>query len=73
MTWWLEMTDRWTMVSQRIAASDAVRIEDVRRRSEGLRYWLLVPFAWLFIYAGALWIAILVLSPVAKVRRLFSK
>lgn len=67
------MVNRWTVVSQRMAARDDLRTEDVQRRSSGSGYLAALPFAIVpVLYLGVAWIAALVLSPLRRVGRFVS-
>ncbi|HIJ16352.1 MAG TPA: hypothetical protein HA364_01060 [Thermoplasmata archaeon] len=60
------MTNRWTLVSQRMATEQTFRNDDVRRRSGELKYWLLAPVAVLLIYAAFFWAALVALSSISE-------
>jgi hypothetical protein len=47
-------------------SKETLRHDSIRRRSSGFRYWLLVPFAGLVVYAFIAWLSFLGLSAAAE-------
>jgi len=64
------MVTRWTMISLRELTTPAVRMDDIKRRSSGFRYWLLVPFSGVFVYASVAWMSLAMIWPAGGLRSL---
>jgi hypothetical protein len=60
-TWWFAMR-RWTLGYQKKGCDEPLRSEDVRRRSSGLRYWILVPVWGFLVYLAVIWAVLISLS-----------
>ena len=60
------MPTRYTLSQLAIESKETLRHDSIRRRSSGLRYWLLVPFAGFVIYAFVAWFSLLGISAMAE-------
>jgi len=67
------MTNRWTTMSQRMAASEPIRSEDLSRRAGPLRYWFLMPVGYFLVYVSLLWGLFVMLSYLTGLPRVFRK
>ena len=64
------MVNRYTFTQLVMESKETFRHDAIRRRSSGFRYWLLVPFASLVIYAVIAWLSFLGLSALAEKLRM---
>lgn len=60
------MPTRFTITQLVLESKETLRHDSIRRRSSGFRYWFLVPFAGILIYAFIAWFSFLGLSEVAE-------
>jgi hypothetical protein len=49
-----------------LESKETLRNDGFRRRTSGFRYWLLVPFASVFIYIGIAWFSFIGMSAMAE-------
>ena len=60
------MPTRYTITQLVRESGETLRHDSIKRRSSGLRYWLLVPFAGFVIYAFVAWFSLLGISAMAE-------
>jgi hypothetical protein len=65
------MTHRWTLGYQKIEGGAPLRNDGFRRRSTGFKYYLLLPFASILFAASLIWGALVMVSYLGGIRRLF--
>jgi hypothetical protein len=65
------MTNRLTLVNQRLDVTEPLRNNDFEMRSSGLRYNLLLPFAPLVLYGAMIWSARVILYNCGTILRRF--
>ncbi|MGD9962712.1 MAG: hypothetical protein AB7S97_02270 [Thermoplasmata archaeon] len=67
------MASRWNPVSMRAMTAQAVVKDDLRRRTSGFRYWLLLPLTWLLMYVAIIWFIFVLLWPSEGLRERFGR